>query len=531
MHRKSVCLRYAAVIICLVGICILSGCVPSPEKQAETTYRVAYVPLDNRPVNQERVQYLAKSAGITLWMPQEELYRTALDNMSPNADGSTIGNREELRRWLLEADKTCDYFVISLDQMTSGGLVGSRWLSNTDLTFEYGIIDTILSLCEKNTVYLFDTVMRLASTVDYQGYTLAEYNTLRAYGMAERRPLAGDALTIENIIEEYPYTPSGEPIFTEASAKMLEQYHAARARKLKLIDYVLRQAGDNADFIYIGVDDSGPQNTIQTNEIRYIKTLLGERGALSAATDELGMCCLTRMIGEVYGKVALTTTYFGSGADKPADGYDIGTLETSVENHLSALNVSMGENKEDALQVLCLTRGSDENDRKALIAQLKENQTKHIPTVLLDVSEDPGALSTRLMGDAEIDICQLLGYSSWNTAANAIGIALSQGVARYAYLQAVDVSAQTANEGFLKSMTFAYVKDISYKCFHPTLDGLLTDSYPCGVTQVLERINSGKLVYSLNGAVQSHGAVSVENFRYPWNRTFEMTFDIEIGNK
>ena len=531
MHRKSVCLCYAAVIIFLVGICILSGCVLPLEKQAET-YRIAYVPLDNRPVNQERVQYLAQSAGITLVMPQEDLYRTALDNMPPNADGSTIGNREKLCQWLLEADKTCDYFIISLDQMTSGGLVGSRWLSNTDLSFEYSVIDTILSLCERNTVYLFDTVMRLASTVGYQGYTLEEYNTLRAYGMAERRSLAGDTLTVENIIEGYPYTPSGEPVFTEATEKMLEQYHTARARKLRITDYVLRNAENKVAFCYIGVDDSSPQNTIQTNEIQYIKALMGEQGTLSAATDELGMCCLARMIGEIYGKVALNTTYFGGGADKPADGYDIGTLGESVKTHLSALNVSAVENRENALQVLCLTRGSNENDRKALIAQLKENQTKQIPTVLIDVSENPGALGALLMGDEEMDVCRLLGYSSWNTAANAIGIALSQGVARYAYLQAVQVSTQTANEGFLKSMTFAYIKDISYKQFHSNLDGFLTDTYSCNVQTVLDCINRGKMLVSSEGEIASPcGAVAVENFRYPWCRTFEMTFDIPINNQ
>ncbi|MBQ3002567.1 MAG: DUF4127 family protein, partial [Clostridia bacterium] len=252
--------------------------------------RVAYIPLDNRPVNKDRVEYLAQSVGIELVMPEEELYRTALDNMQPNSDGSTIGNREKLLAWLREMDGTCEYFIISLDQVLSGGLVGSRWLSNTDLTFEYEIADAIIDLCKNNTVFLFDTVMRLASTVDYQGYDLDTYNTLRSYGREERKLLSGSELTVENIIAGYRYDQNGNKVSTPLSEQTLEKYHASRARKLILADYILRKAGDSMEFIYVGVDDSSPENTIQTNEINYLTGLIGERGVLSAAADELGMC-------------------------------------------------------------------------------------------------------------------------------------------------------------------------------------------------------------------------------------------------
>ncbi len=303
--------RFALVILALILLGSgLYGCFFS----SAPSHKVAYIPLDNRPVNQERVRYLAKGAGITLLMPDETLYRTALDSMQPNPDGSTTGNREALQKWLLEADKSCDYFIISLDQMTSGGLVGSRWLSNGDLTQEYGILDTVVRLCEHNTVYLFDTVMRLASTVDYQGYTLSEYTALRQYGKKARKALEGDELTVDNIIANYTCAPDGGPIATDIPSAVLAQYHAARARKLKLIDYVLQKAGDKVDFFYIGVDDSSPENTIQTNEIQYITSQMGEKSVLGAAADEMGACCLARMICQLYGtEVPLQATYFGGG--------------------------------------------------------------------------------------------------------------------------------------------------------------------------------------------------------------------------
>lgn len=502
---------------------------PQMPNEEKPLHRVAYIPIDNRPVNRERVAYLAESVGIELLMPKEEFYRTALDNMEPNADGSVMGNREALCAWLLETDKICDHFIISLDQLTSGGLVSSRWLSNTDLTFEYKTVDTILELCTTNTVYVFDTVMRLASTVGYQGYHLDEYNAFRAYGRVGRKALEGDSLTLQNIVSGYAYDQNGNHISTDLADVALAAYHASRERKLKITDYFLRSAADAVDFIYIGVDDSSPQNTIQTNEIRYIQSLMGERGVLSAATDELGLCCLSRMAAHFYGGAEVTLTYFGEGKDQPADEYDIGTLDESVQSHLSALLATQKEQDGDALEVLLLTYGSTNAHREALLQHLKQNQRGRLPTVIVDVSDAPERLAEMLMGDDEIDICQLLGYSSWNTAANAIGIALSQSTARYSYLQFVTVSTTRASAGFLGAMTFAYIKDISYKCFDNTIEGLLQSKSPCSLDGVLERINQGAVITSLKEPAATYSLeVSVSNFRYPWNRTFEMTFDIAV---
>ena len=40
---------------------------------------IAYIPLDDRPVNTSRAIYLAESAGFNLLMPEKDLYQTKLD--------------------------------------------------------------------------------------------------------------------------------------------------------------------------------------------------------------------------------------------------------------------------------------------------------------------------------------------------------------------------------------------------------------------------------------------------------------------
>ena len=500
------------------------------EEQPVTDPVVAYIPLDNRPVNKDRVEYLAQSVGIKLLMPEEHFYRTALDNMTPNPDGSTLGNREALLAWVKEMDKTCDYFIISLDQMLSGGLVGSRWLDNTDLTFEYEIADTIIDLCKNNTVYLFDTVMRLASTGSYGGYQLDEYYMLREYGQVARKTLTGKDLTVENIIAGYRFDQNGKKVSTPLPESALDKYHASRTRKLVIADYILRNVGDDLEFIYVGVDDSSPQTTIQTNEINYLKNLIGDRGVLSAAADELGMCCLARMATQIYGKIEVTLTYYGQGKDQAADEFDIGTLGENIGNHLICLNTDEANNPGEGLQVLILTRSSSSSDRVSLMKQLESNLEKNIPTVLLDVSGKAYNLSYMMFHQYDMGVAELLGYSSWNTAGNAMGIALSQGIARYAYLSAVEKSTDEANEGFLKSMTFAYIKDVCYKAKGKRVENIWSEDGDCNMPLVLSRINESPIITSLSPHnEEEHPAVKVSNFRYPWDRTFEMTFDIKIS--
>ena len=508
-------------------------CGFTQEMRDMTGTKVAYIPIDNRPVNQERVVYLAQSVGIDLLMPEEDLYRTALDNMTKNKNGTTYGDREKLLAWLKETDKTCDYFIISLDQMISGGLVSSRWLKNTDLSFEYEIADEIISLCENNTVILFDTVMRLASTTNYQGYKQAEYDALRSYGRVARKTLTGDQLTIDNIIAGYRFNSYGTKVETSLSESAIEGYHASRERKLRLIDYILKNCGDTMDSIYIGVDDSSPQTTIQTNEINYIKKLMGGKGLLSAGCDELGLCSFTRMVTLLYGEAKANVTYFGPGANH-ADNWDFEPFSTNINTHLDFMN-TVPSTDDDALQILVLTNGSSDSDRNKLFAALQKNFTNHKPTAIIDVSgEKPSLkLGNILFENNKVDVMNLLGYSAWNTAANALGISLSLSISRYLYLNTVKESTEEANEAFLRSMTFAYVKDLSYIASNGRKpDNFFGNGKECCVEHILKSINNSSMITSLtNYKTASHKTVVVSNLRCPWNRNFEATFDITFTDE
>ena len=119
----------AAALACA----LLTGCGPVRTEPADTESApadepvIAYVPLDDRPDNAERVVYLADSLGYELLLPEADDYHTALDGQPLNENGTQSGDRADLFEWVLAQEEAgCDRYILSLDQLLSGGLVNSR---------------------------------------------------------------------------------------------------------------------------------------------------------------------------------------------------------------------------------------------------------------------------------------------------------------------------------------------------------------------------------------------------------------------
>lgn len=527
--KRFVCFALAVIMLTSLFPCFVTDTAYALEKRDYNGLQVAYIPIDNRPVNYDRVKMLAKSVGFELLMPEEDTFRTALDNMKPNKNGSTYGDREKLLNWLKETDKTCDYFVLSLDQLLSGGLVASRWLDNTDLTFEFEVADYIINLAKNNTVVLFDTVMRLASTVNYQGYQMPEYNNLRSYGSVARLTLTGSELTVDNIIAGYKYGENGKKISTPLSDKAVDKYLASRTRKLKLIDYILSKSLEDLEYCYIGVDDSSTTTNIQTNEINLISNKLGDNGVIYAGTDELGLMGITRIVTKLYGSPKVGVTYFGNSKDQIADEFDFASLEYEINNHIKSLGCTVVDGGKGDVEVLVITKNSGNDQAIKLVDKAFEIVENKKPVIIIDPNSKNADFLQKQLLTREFPLSMLLGYSNWNTAANAMGIALSNGISRYTYLANCSNITRQSHRGFLEASTFGFLKDISYKYYGFSIENPGVSAYG-SYASIVKQINGSEMITSLSPyTVSKHETVSVSNFRYPWERTFEMTFDVKVA--
>ena len=577
----------AAALACAM----LAGCgakrtEPVAEEPKAEGEVITYVPLDDRPDNEERVIYLAESLGYSLAMPERDLYHTALDDQPLNANGTQSGDRGALLTWVLEQERSgCDRYVLSMDQIMSGGLVHSRAMFNHEdiackpdgrqvTLSEYqamGLLLQTLAEDSDNRVWLLDSVMRLAPTVGYQGGALEEYNALRAYGAEPRPELSGAELTLGDIEANYVLGARGQLLdykdygLTDA---WMAEYLAARSRKLELSHTMMETVtGIRADNIrvLIGIDDSSEENSIQKNEIAYLRSLLREGDALLSGVDDLAFKAVAKLYLEEIGwqGAAASVEYFGGTEDQPACAYDYKALEEIVEEHFGFFDLELrdaGSGCEFA--VLVLTQPKDEAKKadyyETLIRELNGYRKGGTPVILIDAGNGRYGTAFHEALTKKSELGWIMSYAGFLDMAIVTGTALSHGVARFAFLHHGE-QTEVTERAFLRTVADSILKDFCYKNivrndilnfvrgdlagsadnFHqPDIDraailARLESGMKTATADVIRNLERSNFISALPGtrayAERGWGGIELTDYRFPWDRAFEIGMDIRLG--
>lgn len=580
--------RLWAAVLALV---LLAGCAPGrteplpyPEPAAsEPGKTIAYVPLDDRPDNVERVVYLAESLGYALAMPEKVLYRTALDGQPKNFDSLQRGEPWSLFTWVLEQEAAgCDRYILSLDQLHSGGLVASRSMTGYDIELPGGgtvqvhsmleQLLTALSADENNVVWLLDSVMRLAPTVGYEGGTLEDYNAIRAFGALPRRTLEGDALNLEDIGESYWWGPNGENL--RSQTKEAGDYEAARRhvrsrdRKMTLsyvVQDTLSKPGYENFRLLTGIDDSSLEDCIQKNEIAYLRQGLRTDSAgkqldwLLSGVDDLAFKAVARLYLDETGWTGAqaAVTYLGGTEDRPACEYDFQPLTEIMEEHLAFFDLREADTAE--LQILVLTQPEDPDQmnayRKHLIEALRDYRKARRPAILIDASNGTYGTAVYEALTRDTELGYLTAYSGMLDMAIVTGTALSHGVARYAVLKNGG-GTDACDRAWARTLADSILKDFCYKgvvrndllgyirnglggdpnnFWAPDLDRedllqRLEEGMKKETSAAIKNLERSRLITSLEPyAEKNWGGIALENYRFPWDRAFEIGMDIRLG--
>ena len=571
----------AVMLACL----LLSGCgavrtEPVDQESAPTDEPViAYVPLDDRPDNVERAVYLADSLGYELAMPEADDYRTRLQDQPLNENGTQYGDRADLYEWVLAQEAAgCDRYILSLDQLLSGGLVNSRslWesepvtLSDGTTLTEEDLLENLLSTLAAdadNQVWLLESVMRLAPTVGYDHWDLEGYNALRSYGMAGRPVLEGDDLTISNIEGDYRLASDGTVLdLSEFDLEEWEvaEYLAARTRKLSLSDQMLEtvsRPGYENFHVLIGIDDSSVEDSIQKNEIAYLRSLLREGDALLSGVDDLAFKAIARLYLDEIGwqGANVSVRYYGGTEDQPACDYDYQPLTTIMEEHFDFFGLTEADPGAEELRILVLTQPADEAQKaayyEALIADLNDCRKAGMPVVLIDAGNGTYGTAFHDALTEETELGWLLSYAGFLDMAIVTGTALSHGVARYAFLHHGEQTKAT-ERAFARTLADSILKDFCYKnvvreeliayirndlggnpdnFWQPAIDleavqSRLESGMDAATADVVENLEHSNFISNLESYTErGWGGVELTNYRFPWDRAFEIGMDIRLG--
>ena len=577
--------RFLTVIL---AVTLLAGCGPVSTEPVDQESApadepvIAYVPLDDRPDNEERVVYLADSLGYELLLPERDDYQTRLDGQPLNENGTQYGDRAGLYAWVLDREaEGCDRYILSVDQLLSGGLVSSRsmagenpvTLSDGRTLSEAELLTELLGLLaadENNQVWLLDTVMRLAATTGYGGFGLNEYNALRTYGMAARPHLTGAELTVENIVADYPLGADGQVIRAEAEEPLpegaVEGYLAARERKLRLSQTLFDALpGTEGRFhVLVGIDDSSEEDSIQKNEIAYLRSRLREGDALLSGVDDLAFKAVARLYLDECGweGADVSVEYFGGTQDQPACAYDYQPLTAIMAEHFDFFDLRPAEPGAAELRILVLTQPADETKKddyiQAVVREL-EGDSAQTPTVLIDAGNGTYGTAFHETLTEKVQLGRLLSYAGFLDMAIVTGTALSHGVARYAFLRHGEQTDAT-ERAFLRTVADSVLKDFCYKnvvrndilnFVRSDLSGNADNFWTPDIDRdaVLERLESGMAAATADVianlersnfisalpsageyAERGWGGVELTNYRFPWDRAFEIGMDIRLGD-
>ena len=576
----------------LLALVLLAGCgyqrtepLPYPEPAAsEPGKTIAYVPLDDRPDNVERVEYLAESLGYALVMPEKVLYRTALDGQPKNFDTLQRGEPWSLFTWVLEQEAAgCDRYILSLDQMHSGGLVASRSMTGYGIELPgggtarvYSMLEKLLaalSADEKNVVWLLDSVMRLAPTVGYEGGTLEDYNAIRAFGALPRRTLEGEALNLENLDESYWWGPNGENLRSrtkeEGTYEAALRHVRSRARKMTLsyvVQDTLAKPGYENFRLLIGIDDSSLEDCIQKNEIAYLRQGLrtDSEGTqldwLLSGVDDLAFKAVARLyLDETdWQGYSVNLQFFGGTEDLPACEYDFQPLAEIVLEHFEFFDLLQGRAAQ--LHVLVLTQPKEESLKQAyinlLLQTLEDRREYQQPTILIDASNGTYGTACYEALTKDTELGYLLAYSGMLDMAIVTGTALSHGAARYAVLKNGE-NTDAMDRAWARTLADSVLKDFCYKgvvrndllayirndlggdpnnFWSPELDRedllrRLEEDMKKETAPVIRTLEQSRFLSSLEEEPEEKhwGGIALENYRFPWDRAFEIGMDIRLG--
>lgn len=458
---------------------------------------VAYVPLDDRPCNTDRIMLAGQAMGMNIIMPPKDLYKTCLDSQPLNSNKTQIGNPDGILDWLSSLDlRNVDTFLISLDQIYSGGLVGSRSLKHSkDASKEVARFERLMRIVNGKPVYFQDSVLRLTTTVGFEGCGMDVYDKIYSYASVERCPARINPETsysevIDKITDSYGLDANYKHIdYTRfgLTDSMCAGYINARTRKMNILKGTMNKILSSSNIAYyaFGIDDSNNKKTIQENEINFIKDVIvygnESKCKIYGGIDETAMCLLSRIATDFYcnRKLKVNVKYYGGGENNVAEEWNYLTLKQVINGHLDMCGaVAVADGSPNDLELLVLTKPVNGKDiyqnSNDLHWQVNQNNQAKVLTSIIDASEYKYKLASeggahfqkRLVGDfgSPIELSKLLSYSSWNTVANASGIAIGHAIGRCAFLKlGWNTRIREALEGQVKSLFMEFAKDLCYQ--------------------------------------------------------------------
>lgn len=489
---------------------------------------LALLPLDERPANTRYPAQIAAIAGANLLLPPP--------NVLPARRQAAA--REALAAWLLSEATQAHGVVASIDLLGYGGLITSR-ISDDDLATVLRAVEPLMAVRAPNRpVFAFNVIQRIsnANEATEEPDYWAAYGT-RLYRLSREMDAQG-ALLASDALEA-----------SDAYYWAVHDWLTRRARNHAVNLAMLREAAlDKFDLLVISSDDTSPigLSARERKHLEFWRDALfpgvsqRERMLMYPGADDVGTALVARMINSLRHHVPRVFVYYTDEAMiNNVAPYEDRPIHQAVATQIMAVGAAQTTRLDEADVVLVVSppferigeRDPHWHDHdlikrcEALLPAvqqigrwLDENRRVAVADVAFPNGADPALVS--LLFD-HTGINKLAAFGAWNTAGNTLGTVLGAACVpceddharqtALAHHLLEDWGYQSIVRDDLRSWLSETFGEPRIPAAHVAEATAFTSAW---LEPLAERIRAAGL------------PCTPRNVRLPWQRTFEVDFDL-----
>ena len=461
--------------------------------------RIAFIPIDNRPVCYTLAQQIADiDRDLELYLPPREM----LGDLTKTADVNGILN------WLKELSGI-DKIVVALDTIAYGGLIPSRRSNDTFEQIKERMEKFKSVLCQKSVpAFAFSSIMRISN--NNVNEEEKEYWSL--YGKK----------IFQYSYETHKKAPDSV-VETDIPQKILQDYLKTRKRnfdinlmyldwlKEGIFDTLVYSKDDCAQFgLNVAEAQALEHNIKQDNLNALVKT----------GADEIPLSLLSRAV-TCNRKIKIAPVFIHPDYTDRISKYEDVSVRDSAKGQIELAGCTLSVEK-DADIILLVNNFKDEQGELVMGVDVPlfngDLKLPDKPFLIADILNANGAdnnfVSKLLEKNINTDL--FLGYAGWNTTGNTLGSAICCAIVKY-LAKHPDINA------FKKLQTVRFLDDWAYQA---NVRKKLNE-YPKNpdITELK------KAMIPFEEKIKTILGTDFEDIKYsyPWNRFFEIEVNIKAG--
>lgn len=511
--------------------------------------KILYIPLDERPCNYKYPQYLAMiSNDIMIVTPPKEL----LGWLKRPANTTSLWN------WVFDNIKDCSHAIISIDTLLYGNIINSR-IHNISLEECNNKLMNLLKLKELNPsieIHAFNLVTRISN-----GNSDAEDPSYwKEYGQSIWKYCCLTDKTCRGIVSENEKAELchlNETIPEAYLDDFLNRRKTNSFINLKCIDFIKDGV---IDYLVIPKDDCSEYGfaAMEQNIIakKIYENRVMHRVMVYPGADEVGSILFSRVFNKIHNYCPkIYVRYSSTLGPSIIPKYEDRPLQESIKSQITSLGGVMVNNENDAdflLAVHCPgkkmiesldQRSRDISDRShsnidEFVNYIKSFYDYHEKLfAIADVAFANGADDAFMVYANKLGILEkACAYGGWNTAQNTIGVVLAQ-ASLCSYFQKLNTSLYNsdASENFLvRKIIEDWIMQTKTLYDLVQMSKEMTSHNLYSVKEHEEEVKNLILNFILtytqsefNGRFNGK-KITVSNITLPWDRVFEIDFDLKL---